>query len=192
MRNVHTYTYSSFIQQFEQAKGQATELILSLDDYTFLSRPAPDTWCVAECFSHLYNFGTIYLGTIQQGFEAHTPSGAEPEMAFPPRFYWKWIARWFEPPYRIKVKTFPSFEPEPVAGYTRHQLLKEFTDLQNQFITQLEKARDERYDLGEIRVKNPVFTFVKMKLSECYTVATVHQRRHFWQAKQILKTLRSE
>ncbi len=192
MQEIIAYSYDSYIRQFEQAKDKATAFILSLDEYTFLRRPAPDNWCIAECFSHLQNFGTIYLENIRQGLNTAAYYEANSEVAFPPRLYWKWIASWFEPPYRIKVKTFRPFEPESVAGCTRHQLLEEFISLQDQFIIQLEEAREQRYDLGKVKVRNPVFTFAKMKLSECYTVIIAHQRRHFWQAEHVLKMLKSE
>lgn len=192
MDKIRPYTYASFIYQFDRAKDTAAELILSIDEYTFLSRPAPETWCIAECFSHLNNFGKIYLDTIRQGIDADAPSGAEADSPFPPRFYWKWIIDWFEPPYKIKVKTFRPFEPEPVSGFTRQQVLKDFTDLQDRFIAQLEQTKQQGYDLGMIKVQNPIFTFVGMRLSECYAVVTAHQRRHFWQTRQILKILNAE
>lgn len=191
MKVTDLYTYSSFILQFQQAKDEAEKLISALDEYTFLKRPEQDTWCIAECFSHLINFGKIYLDTIQRGYDTHAPSKTGDSPDFPPRIYWKWIIAWFEPPYNIKVKTFSPFEPDPVSGYTRYQVLENFTDLQERFITQLKQANQQGHDLGNVYVNNPIFSFVKMTLSECYAVTSAHQRRHIWQARQILRMLNS-
>jgi hypothetical protein len=187
--DLEIYSYDFFARQFEQAKLSAAELILSLDEVTFLTRPGPDVWCVAECFSHLINFGNLYYNTIQKGLDRNRPDGTEPRTSFPPRFYWRWITNWFEPPYKIKLKTFSVFDPEPVAGFTRQQVLADFDQLQDRLIKQLNEARDKGYDLAAVRVGNPVYPIIGMRLSECYTIVAAHQRRHFWQAEKIAERL---
>ncbi len=186
-----TYTYSWHIEQFTTAKQEAEEFIHSLNDSSFLQRPGKNTWSIAECYSHLINFGEVYFQTIQEGLNSNNEliDLADTEREFKPRWFWKLAESFFEPPYNIKVKTFEPFEPDTVSGLSRDNLLTEFTDLQDCFINQLRKAEQENIHLNRIKVRNPIFTFLKMTLSECFSLAGVHQRRHQWQAQQVLKTL---
>lgn len=189
-----SYSYSSYINQFRTAKQQAEKFILSLDKITFLQRPGENTWCIAECYSHLINFGEIYYRTIQDGLENITnkPVAKDIRMEFPPRWFWKLAVSFFEPPYKVKVNTFAPFEPDTVSVLTKENILDKFIELQDRFIMQLEKAELQRLELNGIKVQHPMFAFLKMTLSECYAIAGAHQRRHQWQAEQVLDMLNSK
>lgn len=185
------YTYSWHIEQFTAAKQEAEQFILSLNDPSFLQRPGKNIWCIAECYSHQINFGDIYFQTIQKGLNSNheTIDPADTEKKFKPRWFWKLTESFFEPPYKMKVKTLEPFEPDTVSNLTREKILSEFTDLQDRFINQLKETEQENINLNRIKVPNPVFSYLKMTLSECYSLAGAHQRRHQWQAQQILKML---
>lgn len=185
------YSYSWFISQFRTAREQAENFILPLDSYSFFQRPSENTWCVAECYSHLINFGEIYLDTIREALDGdiRTLSDGETEGEFRPRLLWRTVVAFFEPPYRIKVGTFAPFEPDGVSDVTKEEIIENFTDLQDRFIAQLENAEHQRLDLTSIKVRNPIFSFLKMTPAECYAVADAHQRRHLWQAEQVLTML---
>ncbi len=80
-------------------------------------------------------------------------------------------------------------EPKSVSDYNRMELLDEYINLQNRFIALLEKGQQKQIDLNATKVKHPIFSFIKMTLSDCFALAEVHQRRHQWQAEQTFKAL---
>ncbi|MDZ7689888.1 MAG: hypothetical protein U5K69_01820 [Balneolaceae bacterium] len=89
----------------------------------------------------------------------------------------------------MKVKTVKPFYPETKANLKKELVLNDFVHLQDSFIDLLKDAQVASVDSGGTKVANPLVTFVKMRLSECFAVAEVHQRRHMWQAEQVLKQL---
>lgn len=186
-----SYTYSAYINQFRTAKKEAEEFILSLDKTTFLLRPNENSWCIAECYSHLNNFGRIYYNSMQEMFD-HTgvkPVASKNIEQFSPRLHWKLAASFFEPPYRIKIKTFAPFKPDAISEFTKEGILNGFVELQESYIAQLEKAELQQLDINRLFIRNPIFSFLKMTFSECYSIVGAHQRRHQWQAEQVLDML---
>lgn len=185
------YTYHWYIERFENAKHGAERLAET--DSALLSRnPAPDTWSAAECLEHLIQFGNIYYENINRGIEIATLGRANSAEPFPPRLIWRGIIKWFEPPYRIKLKTIDSFRPTKEHRDTKNfeKTLNTFLQLQDRFIDQLERCQQQGINLSNEKVSNPVLQFVKMTLSESFAIAEAHQRRHLWQAQKIITTLR--
>ncbi len=113
----------------------------------------------------------------------------DPDQAFPPRLLWRGVSKLFAPPYKMKMKTVDQFEPPKSADLKKELVLDQFISLQDSFINELENARAESIDLSNNKVSNPLITFVKMTLSECFAVAEVHQRRHQWQAEQVFEKI---
>jgi len=55
-----------------------------------------------------------------------------------------------------------------------------------QLLKLLDHAEKGSWDLTKITGKNPLLTFVPMNLIEFLVILLAHQRRHFWQIKQLL------
>ncbi len=185
------YTYEWFITRFGQAKEQAYSFVQPLDEEIFIKRPAESVWSIAECYDHLNEFGNRYLNNIRSGLKS-SPKAASPGVPSPPfqpRLIWKGVIKLFAPPYKMKLKTVDPFMPESSTSLNKEETLNQFIALQDQFIGEIEKARTGSVSLIHIKVPNPLLNFVKMTLSECFAIVEVHQRRHFWQAEQILDKL---
>jgi hypothetical protein len=184
------YTYQWFINQFTEAKDRSISFCQPLSEDIFVKRPAPETWSIAECYSHLNEFGKRYLDNIRKGMNSAEEGkpGKSLETPFTPRLIWKGVIWLFAPPYRMKMKTVKPFTPKSVT-LKKTLVLDEFIALQNAFIEELEQARIKSVDLDSVKVSNPLLTFIKMRLAECFAVVEVHQRRHLWQAEQILDKL---
>jgi hypothetical protein len=185
------YSYAWFIQQFEHAKTDAEKFILSVDDAHFLQPPAEDKWCVAECYSHLINFGALYYNNLEGELwkEVHAENTGQ---AFSPRWMFQRVINYFEPPYKIKMKTFEQMKPDPVSGYSRIELLDKYTNLQDQFIALLNQFQHHKIDLRRSKVPHPIFSRLKLTLSESFGLLEAHQRRHHWQAQQALRVISLE
>ena len=183
------FTYAWFINQFEESRNKARELIFNTDDSLLLKQPAPEKWSAAECLSHLVEFGNIYADVLSQGIIRAKIGQVTGPTIFRPRFFWRWIIRFFKPPYKIKLKTIQSFKPQNGDRQSVEKVMDLFCQLQERFIDQVSHSREKGIDLSATKVSHPVLSFLKMTLSECLAVAAAHQHRHLWQAEQTILIL---
>lgn len=185
------YSYRWFIQEFEDTKDTAKQFITSIDETLFLQPPAEGKWSIAECYSHLINYGDLYFDNIASAISENTDTVSTVNRSFPPRWLAQKIISFFEPPYKMKLKTIKSMKPVDTSKYNRMKLLDEYLNLQNRLIVQLENAHQKHVHLGRSRVSHPIFSMIKMTLSECFLLLGAHQRRHQWQAEQTLQMLKN-
>lgn len=190
MSALESYTYRWFINRFADAKDQAIAFSQPISRELFVQRPSEGVWSVAECYSHLNEFGGIYRDNIQKGMESAPGQLDEPERPFPPRLLWKAVIKLFAPPYKMKLKTVKPFQPAEISGLNKKLIIGQFASLQDRFIDLLKTARAEEIDLNATKVPNPLLKFIKMTLAESLAVAEVHQRRHMWQAEQIFQKIK--
>ncbi|NGP88389.1 DinB family protein [Fodinibius halophilus] len=182
------YSYPWYISQFQQAKKDAESLILSVNETQFLQPPSEGKWCIAECFSHLINYGNLYYDNLATGIK--NPATTEQiQRPFAPRWLVRKLVHWFEPPYKIKLKTVSAMKPGPVSGFDRMQLVDEYLSLQDRFIALLEEGRHNHADLEQTKMNHPLISILKMSLTETFALAEAHQRRHQWQAQQTLQII---
>lgn len=186
------FSYLWFINRFKEAKDTAEKFILSVDETLFLQPPSEDRWSIAECYSHLIKYGNLYFDNLSAGIANTETTTHQPEQSFNPRWIVKKLISFFEPPYKIKVKTLKPMKPDSAAGYNRMELLDEYVNLQDRFIEQLEKAQHRRVDLSAVKIRHPLVSFIRITLTECFALAEVHQRRHQWQAEQTLNALNEQ
>lgn len=186
---VSKFSYQWYIDQFNEAKDEAEKFILSVDETLFLQPPVEDRWSIAEIFSHLINYGNLYYGNLSSAIESTQKDTSNVHQSFQPRWLVRKIVSFFEPPYKMKLKTVKAMKPDSVSDYDRLELLDEYMNLQDRFVKQLEKAHQRKVDLNKAKMRHPMISFVKMTLTECFALAEVHQRRHQWQAEQTLKVL---
>lgn len=186
---IHQYSYRWFIKQFQDTKNTAEEFILSVDENLFLQAPAEDRWSIAECYSHLINYADLYFENITSAISENRGTLTSASRPFPPRWLPQKIISLCEPPYKMKLKTIKAMKPVDTSQYDRMELLDEYLNIQDRLIAKLENAHQQNVHLGESKVTHPIFSIIKMTLSECFLLLEAHQRRHQWQAEQTLQAL---
>lgn len=187
--NTAAYTFQWYIDRFEDAKEEAVQFCQPIREDRFVQRPAEEVWSVAECYEHLNEYNDRYMVSIRNGMNRARGNSTETGQPFKPGFIWRGVIRFFAPPYKLKIKTLKPFEPRSYAELDKEAVLNRFISLQDTLIDTIQEARDKRIDLSGIKTSHPLFGFLKMTLSECFAVVDVHQRRHMWQAEQILKRI---
>ncbi|MGK7392909.1 MAG: hypothetical protein ACNS60_21325, partial [Candidatus Cyclobacteriaceae bacterium M2_1C_046] len=105
------------------------------------------------------------------------------------RFHFKWFVNYLEPPVSLKSKAPNSFQPVQYAKLDKDVVLNDFLELQDKYIRQLEIAENSNLNLSNIKVPNPIISFIKMTPAECIAVTEAHQRRHMEQAKNVKELL---
>lgn len=190
-QNPMKFTYQDLIEDFEEAGDAAETFLTPLSTEHFRTRPAPGRWSPAECFDHLLHFKRNYLRSMEEAGRARESATAPGKEHFRPRLPARWVISFFEPPYRMKVKTLEPFEPVEADGLVRDEVLSDYLDQQDTFIMRLRGDLREQRDLEKVGVHHPLFSWLRMSPVECYAVILAHQRRHLWQAEQVLKVLGS-
>ena len=176
----------AFRRQFEQLSAQAEALVTPLTEEQFNWHPSPEAWSVAQCLEHLNVTARRYLPMIDEGIATAIRLGlygAGP-------FAYNWIGRMFvwsmEPPPRFKAKAPAVFRPE--AQRPPQEVLAGFRAYQVQYIDRLHAANG--LDLARARVQSPAASWLRIPLGSAFALTTAHERRHLWQAEQVLTAAR--
>ncbi len=93
------------------------------------------------------------------------------------------FVRWLEPPPRFRMKTPAAFQPPPAR--TRKEIMAAFRAYQVQYIDRLRQANG--FDLARAKVRSPVASWIRMPLGAGFAAMAAHERRHLWQARQVLE-----
>lgn len=189
MKSKKESSYNFYIQQFEKAKIEAEDFILPIDDRTFRRKPDGKSWCIGECFSHLVETGNSYYQKAAKGVERTNKPGTGSEDPMHIRFFMQWFINYLGPPVTIKSKAPGPFKPVSYAKLDKDEVLNDYLELQDKFISLLEIADTASLDLSGIKVSNPLIPIIKMTVAECIAATEAHQRRHMEQARLVKNRL---
>lgn len=151
-------------------------------------KPDPASWNASEILKHIIKFNELYIEQMDNAVASNDPVKAQKEL-FKPRLLFRPVIRFFEPPYKIKVKTIAPMYPNNSSDENPKKPIDELAEMNRNLISQIETFREEKLDLDRIKGTNPVIKWVPMSLSEFILLLEAHQRRHFWQLEQTLLKL---
>lgn len=167
-------------RELRDIEAHARGLVESVDEATWVQRPAADSWSMSECLAHLTLSTTAYLPTV-------TAELARPEVrartapGHMRRDFMGWaMSRMLEPPVRSRMPTTAQFIPGGDAS--RAEALAAFVHSQAALI-ELLRASDG-VDITQVRLVSPFNARVKYSLFSMFRITTAHQRRHLWQAER--------
>ncbi|HVG69248.1 MAG TPA: DinB family protein, partial [Vicinamibacterales bacterium] len=171
-----------FRREFERLAAEADALVAPLSEEQFMWQPSPGSWSVAQCLDHLNATARMYLPRLDEGIAEAMRRGLYGEGPFAHDFIGKFFVRTMEPPPRLKVKAPASFHPAPQRS--RAEIMAAFRAYQVQFVDRLRQASG--LDLRRAKVMSPASTWIKMSLNSGFALMVAHERRHLWQAQQVL------
>lgn len=178
---------SDDLRQIEAIKQDARALTAGLSHDQFNSRPAPQRWSVAECLDHLNAIRKV-LPAIDRTVEEAERRG----LRSPGPFHYGWLARFtvrsMEPPPRFRMRTVRMLLPRDVP-LQRDDVLREFLELRDQLAERVRRA--DGLDLKRAIVVSPVSRLVRLPLAAYFAFLLAHDRRHLWQARQVLTDLQA-
>lgn len=171
-----------YIRQVEALKRDAADLTAGLTEAQFNWRPAPGHWSVAECLAHLNVTAQQYFPLLSASIAEARERGWLSQGPF--RYGWlgNRFVRAMEPPVKMKFKAPKAFVPPP--DQPRSKTVPEFMALQDQFISLVGTANG--INLGRARVQSPATKLIKLSLGQGFALITSHERRHLWQARQVI------
>jgi DinB superfamily len=173
--------------ELSAATDHARALIRKTTETAFQTRPALDRWSVAECLAHLNLTSRAFLPIVDTILARGTATNIDASRRYRRDFKGWLLCRAVEPPVRHRLKTPPPFVPSSTDS--RDQVLSVFAQLQDELTRRLEAASG--LDLNRLRVASPFDARFSYNLYSGFRVIPAHQRRHLWQAEQVLASIRA-
>ncbi len=152
----------------------------SLDDTGWGRRAANGGWSPAECAMHLNTTSNALVPILNAALDG-AKEYCECSSRHPRFDPVGWLLlKSIEPPYRLRMKTPPTFVPSAIAP--KHEVLERWEDSQASIIATLE--RGDAYPLGNIFIRSPFEARMKYSVYSAFRIIAAHQRRHLWQAER--------
>lgn len=171
-------------RQFRDTQDRATALVVPLSHAQFNWRPTTQAWSIAECLDHLNITARAVVARMKPVIadgRARGIHGAGP-------FRYGWFSRWFEaemePPPRRRTKSPAVFAVSTNSNHRKDDLLAAYRATGDQWLAVLESARG--LDLKRVKTASPVTSLLRFPLGAYFRVSTAHERRHLWQAEQVV------
>ncbi len=170
---------AAIVRELEDVNAGWKNLVSGLAPGKIIQRPAKGGWCVAECLDHL----TTTTQRMIPALEAALPNAPKGDGPYKMDLKGKMLVWFMEPPYRIKFKAVESFQPH-LSG---KDVLGEFLGSQDSAIAAVRRCNG--LDLSKMKIISPVDSRLSYNAYAALKLLPAHQRRHLWQAQQIMKHL---
>jgi len=170
---------SAIIRELEDVNSGWKKLVGELASGKIVERPAKGGWCVAECLDHL----TTTTQRMVPAVEAALPNAPKGDGPYKMDLKGKLLVWFMEPPYRMKFKAVESFQPH----LSDKDVLGEFLASQELAIAAVRRCNG--LDLNKMKIISPVDARMSYNAFAALKLLPAHQRRHLWQAQQIVKHL---
>jgi hypothetical protein len=168
--------------EIESATARAQRLAIDCSDKHFVSKPGDSIWSVAECIEHLNITTREYLPLIDNALDTATATSHEIPKAYRQDLIGRLLTWMMEPPYRLKMKTTAQFIP--ATALDKDEVIRRFMELQSQLSTRVDRCSG--YNLSSIQITSPFNEKARYSLYSAFCILLAHERRHLWQAEQIL------
>jgi hypothetical protein len=171
-------------RQFRETQERATRLVEPLSHAQFNWRPGTQSWSIAECLDHL----SVTARAVVSKMKPVIADGRARGITGSGPFKYGWFSRWFEaemePPPRRRTRTPTVFEITANSDHQKGDVLAAFRATGDEWLAVLESARG--LDLRKVKTTSPVTSLLRFPLGAYFRVSTAHERRHLWQAEQVI------
>lgn len=172
-----------FAQQTRENVRDADHLVQDITDEQLNWQIAAGVWSIGQCLDHLNVSARVYLSSIDETIDAARQKG----LTGTGPFRYGWITRQFvkslEPPVKLKLKAPKKIKP--AAIFSKTALINEFRAVREEILQRLE--RSDGIDLQRSAFRSPLLRLLKIELGQAFAVLCAHDRRHLWQARQVLQ-----
>ncbi|HKV93002.1 MAG TPA: DinB family protein [Candidatus Angelobacter sp.] len=178
----------AILNELDRTDTEARGLFSKLSEAQLNWQPGGGTgWSVAQCLEHLAKSTALYTPALLEAVRK-AKAKASPRHTRKP-IQPPWLGRWFirelEPPPKRKLKAPKN--ASPAAQLNGTEALKAFLAAHDQVRALVEEACD--LDLNRIRFRNPFLRIFPWTVGTGLVILGAHDRRHLWQAQQILKAM---
>lgn len=171
-------------RQFESTKHEAAGLVASLTDVQVNWRPAPGRWSIGECLLHLATSTDAALASLDQAIAHAQERGWVARGPYRYGWFTRWNVRSMEPPPAFRMRTFRIFEP-PATAMRGGAVARALADSRDRLLERTRVAAG--VDLKRAIVVSPAMRLFRLPLGGYLAFLAAHDRRHLWQARQVLQ-----
>jgi DinB superfamily len=171
------------IDQLDEADRHADALVANLSDAQFHWQPdAGRRWSVAQCLEHLAVGAEVYSTRMRGAIDHARQEGLVRRGPFAPGFFGRQFANSLEPPVRFRGRAPKAIIPS--STLSRAEILSRFHGSHAALKTMARESAT--IDANRATFQNPFLKMVRMKVSTAFHVINAHDRRHLWQAEQVI------
>ncbi|MEX0609482.1 MAG: DinB family protein [Balneolaceae bacterium] len=150
-------------------------------------KPNAETWSIAQNMDHLIVINESYFPAIKSLHKGTYKTPFTGRFSFLVNFFGRFILKSVQPDTPKKVKTFAIWEPTQSEGYS--DILSRFKAHQEELKQMILNSQDLLEK--ETVISSPANKHIVYKLDTVFDIIVAHERRHFGQAKEVLKKLKS-
>jgi hypothetical protein len=174
---------SNICTEIEQVAKDAIATFGDLGRDQLNWKSSPKVWSIAQCFDHLITIDSLYFPIFQtmssdavanSFWETYSPLSG---------FFGRYLLKVLSPEYSKKIKT--SKKAYPSASDLGGDIIQRFSEHQQQLAEYISRV-SPKIDLKKMIITSPLLIFVTYSLDDALTILTVHERRHFDQAKRVM------
>ena len=171
------------LDQIDAAAADARTLTAGLTDAQANWQPGSGTgWSVAQCLEHVSLATGVYVAHFLPVAERARSGQHRAFAGLHPTWFGRRFVASMEPPARQKIKTFKNLVPP--SSIPLATALADYSASHDRY-RQLVAIAGE-VDTDRVVTVNPFVRAVRMRLSTALLVVPAHERRHLWQARQVL------
>lgn len=171
-------TVDQILRELDDATAKMHRLADPLSEDQLNRRPAPERWSVGECLLHLITTNDAYIPALQQAKQR--ARGAKSD-SYEIGWFASWFVRSLEPPPKKKFKAPQVFLPK--KQLVTRDVIADFEKKNAELKELLTQWRG--VDLMT-RVTSPATKLLRLPMIAAFATITTHERRHLWQAEQVL------
>ncbi|MDQ6827912.1 MAG: DinB family protein [Gemmatimonadota bacterium] len=171
-------------RELEKLKAEVNQMTAGLTDEQFNWRPPSGGWSVGDCLAHLNVTSAQYLPPIDATIADARAKKRLGRGPFKHSWFGKYFMRSMEPPAKRKLRAPRVFAPDTKPKRPA-VVVPAFLTFQEQLIDRVHAANG--VDLGKSKVRSPAVSWLRLPLGVTFGVLVAHQRRHVWQAHQVMR-----
>lgn len=175
-------TLEDFQQQFHAMVSDAAELLSDVNEDQFHWSPDEKEWSIGACLHHITLVNAHIFPLIDRMIEQGSANMWHGDGILSSGWLGRWLLKRMEPPVERCFKSPASVVPPPQAPLA--EVCKHFFDDQETYQEKL--SRCEGLDLSKPKARSPFFKLIKLNLGQWIALGAAHERRHLWQARQLL------
>lgn len=158
------------------------------DDEFFWQPDGGQRWSVALCLDHLAIANATYGAAMTSALAEARERGWVRRGPVVPGFFGRKFAESLEPPVKRRTRAPGKIQPQPARS--RAEILTAYRAAHDVIRGLLMQAAT--LDANRAAFKNPFIGVVRVRVSSAFHIVAAHDRRHLWQAQQVVASLRGK
>lgn len=171
------------------ADDAAERVAAGLGDDEFFWQPDGGTrWSVGLCLDHLAIANELYGAGMTAALAIARERGWKRQGPLAPGYFGRKFAESLAPPVKRRTKAPGKIKPRPARS--RAEILTAYRAAHDVIRGLLVEAAT--LDANRATFRNPFIGVVRVKVSSAFHIVAAHDRRHLWQAQQVVASLKAK